>query len=158
MRAAASGWSRSIRMPISRRRICGNGSAAPSCRGSGCPSAKTSASRRRFRHSGPARSTCALCVNSPRRRWKRWRDMGDILGIILFALGVVIGLPTLIVVNLYSRIRGLRREVEDLHLRLRRLEAGHAPVAAPVVDAPPVVHAAPVIQEVPVVQEAIPIE
>src|SRR3954469_13951145 len=152
MRAAASGWSRSTRIPISRRRICGNGSAAPSCRGCGCPSAKTSASPPRFRHSGPARSTCAACGNSPRRRWKRWPDMGDILGIILFALGVVIGLPTLIVVNLYSRIRRLRGEVEDLHLRLRRLEAGDAPVAAPVV------HAAPVIQEVPVVQEAIPIE
>jgi uncharacterized membrane protein len=81
-------------------------------------------------------------------------SMGDIVGTILFALGVVIGLPTLIAANLYSRIRGLRDEVEDLHLRLRRLEAGDAPVARPVVHAAPVVHATPIVHEAPVVQAA----
>ena len=75
--------------------------------------------------------------------------MGDLLGFVLLALGLVFGVPALIAANLYARTRRLREDVEDLRARLRRLETldssrlqagdpgpAKSPVAEPPLTAP----------------------
>ena len=78
--------------------------------------------------------------------------MGDLLGFMLLALGLVFGVPALIAINLYGRTRRLREDVEDLRARLWTLETitARAPVAEQPLPSPAVPHVPPpVVRPVP---------